>query len=101
MPDRLPPPVTNPLARLLAALVAVLALVGAFFFGLVVLALAVGLGLLAWLALGLRMWWLRRQLGKGRGAPGGPHAGPGAREERPRGQVIDADYEVVSRKEDD
>lgn len=99
MPDRLPPPSNNPLARLLAALVAVLALVGAFFFGLVVLALAVGLGLLAWLALALRMWWLRRRLGAGPGA--GP---PGAQDRqagRREGQVIDADYEVVSRKEED
>lgn len=101
MPDRLPPPVTNPLARLLAALAAVVALVAAFFFGLVVLALAVGLGLLAWLALGLRVWWLRRQLGGGRAAPGKPDPGPGAREEPRKGQVIDADYEVVSRKKDD
>lgn len=99
MPDRLPPPATNPLARLFAALVAVLALVGAFFFGLVVLALAVGLGLLAWLALALRMWWLRRQLGAGPDTgPGAGPAGPGGKRE---GQVIDADYEVLSRKEED
>ncbi|MGK2924028.1 MAG: hypothetical protein ACSLE2_00250 [Lysobacterales bacterium] len=82
MPYRLPPPSMNPLSRILASLLAVLAVVGAFFFGLVVLALAVGLGLLAWLGLVLRMWWLRRRLG-------------GTKDD-----VIEADYEVVSRRKD-
>jgi uncharacterized iron-regulated membrane protein len=89
----------NPLARILAASLTLLALAGAFFFGLVVLALAVGLGLLAWSALALRLWWLRRQ-GGGRdwdGAAGNDtRVGPAARQ----GQVIDADYEVLSRRDD-
>ena len=94
MADRLPPPPLNPLARVLAGLLAALALAAAFFFGLVVLALAVGLGLLAWLALTLRVWWLRRQ--------GGDRAGSGGRPEADarRGEVIEADYEVVSRRDD-
>jgi hypothetical protein len=84
----------NPLSRILAALGAVVVLVGAVFFGLVVLALAIGLGLLAWLAFSLRLWWLRRQMKDAAGDSGGSG--------RPReGQVIDADYEVVSRKEED
>ena len=90
----------NPLSRILASLLAVLAVVGAFFFGLVVLALAVGLGLLAWLGLTLRMWWLRRRLG-GRAAEGPAEAGPGTA--GPNGReddVIEADYEVVSRRKD-
>jgi hypothetical protein len=47
------------------------------------------------------MWWLRRQMAAQR-AGGGPHAsaGPGHAETR-RGDVIDADYEVLSRREDD
>jgi hypothetical protein len=94
VPDRLPPPPLNPLARVLAGLLAVLALAGAFFFGLVVLALAVGLGLLAWLAFALRVWWLRRQ---GRDKASG---GSGAKAKVRRGEVIEADYEVVSRRDD-
>ena len=91
----------NPLSRLLAGVVALLAVVGAFFFGFFVLMLALGLGALAWLILSLRMWWLRRQMAA-RHPHGGPHAsaGPGSAESR-RGDVIDADYEVLSRREDD
>ena len=86
----------NPVSRILATLGALVLLVGAVFFGLVVLALAIGLGLLAWLALNLRLWWLRRQVKDADVA--GDRNGSG----RPReGQVIDADYEVVSRKEED
>lgn len=109
MPDRLTPPPVNPLSRLLAGLLAVAALVGAFFFGLVVLALAAGLGLLAWLALTLRLWWLRRQIARAGGAPGGASPFRGASGDRAQdsrdaaesGNVIDADYEVVSRDRDD
>jgi uncharacterized iron-regulated membrane protein len=90
----------NPLSRILAGLLGVLALVGAFFFGLVVLAVAIGLGVLAWLFVALRMWWLRRrwqgQSGPG-GAPGPPRPGASAQRET---DVIDADYEVVSRQDE-
>ena len=91
----------NPVSRLLAALVAVLAVIGAFFFGFFVLMLALGIGAVAWLVLALRMWWLRRHLAArypdgGPRVPGGPESS-GSR----RGDVIDADYEVVSRREDD
>ena len=67
-------------------------LVGAVFFGLVVLALFIGLGLLAWVAFNLRLWWLRRKMRNDRSVD---------REAAREGQVIDADYEVVSRKEEE
>jgi hypothetical protein len=81
----------NPLSRLLAALVAALVLVGAFFFGLVVLALIVGLGLVFWLGLRVRLWWLRRHLPPAEVPSDGK---PG------EGEVIDAEYTVVSKKRD-
>ncbi len=84
------PPPMNPLARLLAGILAVLALVGAFFFGLFVLIAAVGVGLLAWLSLWLRMWWLRRKR---------PADRPGTGERT--GDVIDAEYTVVSRRDEE
>ncbi len=69
MPYYISPPPMNPLSRLLAAILAVLAMVGAFFFGVFVLAFAAGIGLIAWLAFSVRLWWLRKK-----GAIGG--AGP-------------------------
>jgi hypothetical protein len=92
----------NPLSRLLTGLLAVLALVGAFFFGLVVLALALGLGLLAWLALTLRLWWLRRRTSRAEYAASGDPQSTSARDPAGgKGQIIDADYEVVARDQDD
>jgi len=90
----------NPVTRIVAGLLGALALVGAFFFGLVVLAVAIGLGVLAWLFVTLRMWWLRRrwQSQVEAGAATGP-ARPGPSGHR-ESEVIEADYEVVSRRED-
>ena len=94
----LAPPPLNPFARILAGLVAVAAVIAAFFFGLVILAVAVGLGVLAWLALSVRLWWLRRRLRDGRGTGRAGTAGPGTGRDS---DAIDAEYEVVSRREDD
>ena len=90
MQYQIAPPPMNPLARLLAGVLAVLALVGAFFFGLFILAFAVGLGLVAWLALWIRMWWL------GRNRPvETPRTGDRS------DNVIDAEYTVVSRRDEE
>jgi hypothetical protein len=72
----------SPLARLLAAVLGILAVIGAFFFGLFILAVAVGLGALAWIGLSVRGWWLRRQMSG-----------------QPSEEVIEAEYTVVSRRE--
>ncbi len=104
MPNYITPPPMNTLSRLVAALLAVLALVGAFFFGIFVLVLAAGLGLAAWLYLTLRLWWFRR---KG-GAPGTEQEGfetmfrkAGQPPGKESGKVIDAEYTVVSREDDE
>ncbi len=81
----------NPLSRALAAVTAVLALVAAFFFGLIVLALAVGIGLLFWLGIRLRLWWMMRQLPPRDAAP--VHTSE-------KGDVIEAEYTVISSDED-
>lgn len=98
MPYYIAPPPMNPLTRLLTALVGVLALVGAFFFGIFIFAIAIALGLIAWLAFTVRVWWLRRKMGPGQAAPGGP----AQRQKTGQSQAgdddaIDAEYEVVSR----
>lgn len=98
------PPPMNPLSRLLAGLVAVLALAGALFFGIFILALVVGVGLIAWVVLWLRMWWIRRKLPRGgRDQDHTVRAGSGAAGDSTEreGEVIDAEYEVVSRDDHD
>lgn len=97
----LPPGSGNPLNRIVAGLSAVLVMVVAVFFGMVFLAAAVGLALLGWLALNLRIAWLRRQM-RNRGGVGHSSAGQaGMAPDTNHGHVIDADYEVISRGEDD
>ena len=81
----------NPVARILAALLAVLAFAGAFFFGLIILAVVVGLGLLLWLGIRLRMWWIMRHAPQSRTSTSVP---PSSNE------VIDAEYTVVSKEQD-
>ena len=81
----------NPLSRALAAVTAVLALVAAFFFGLIVLALAVGIGMAFWLGVRLRLWWMRRHL---------PPVDPAPSSTPKKGEVIDGEYTVVSRRKD-
>jgi type IV secretory pathway TrbD component len=81
----------NPFSRALAVVTAVLALAAAFFFGLIVLALAVGFGLLFWLVFRIRMWWIRRHLPP-------IEAKPETRQNQD--EVIEAEYTVISRRSD-
>jgi len=100
----LSPPPMNPLSRLLAGLLAVLALVGAFFFGIFVLALVVGVGLIAWLVLWIRMLWIRRKMPAADFRTGADHRedpASGARSSAGEGEVIDAEYTVVSRRDEE
>lgn len=104
MQNYLGPPPMNPLSRLLAGILAVLALAGALFFGVFILALVVGLGLIAWIVFRVRMWWIGRKLPLG--ATGGGAAGVhGHRTESgsgdQEGEIIDAEYTVVSRQDED
>ena len=100
MPHYFSPPPMNPLSRILAGLFAVLALVGALFFGVFILVLAVGLGVLAWLVLTLRMWWLRRGRHGQAAGRGQDHVVREGGVENHGDDVIEADYEVISRRED-
>ncbi len=72
-------------------MLAVLAVVGAVFFGLIVLVVVFGLGLLLWLGIRLRMWWILRNQPRTQAAPD---------PQGEAGEVIDAEYTVVSRKPD-
>jgi hypothetical protein len=86
MQNYISPPPMNPLSRLLAGILAVLALAGAFFFGVFVLVFAIGLGLVAWLFFWIRMWWMRRT---------------GIRPVDQKGEIIDAEYTVISKQDEE
>lgn len=103
MQYQLGPPPMNPLARLLAAIVGAVALVGAFFFGFFILIAVVTLGLVAWLVIWLRVWWIKRKLASAGGTPppGFGEVPPGRADgDKQSGDVLDAEYEVVSRSEE-
>jgi len=83
------PPPLNPVSRLLTALLAVLVLTGAFFFGLAVLSVLVAVFSVFALILYVRGRWLGRGHGTAR-----PHRSGTSSDET----VIDAEYTVISRK---
>ena len=58
MPLYITPPPTNPLVRILMAVVGLLVLVGSFMLGLVAIAVVAGLGLLAGAISWLRVAWM-------------------------------------------
>lgn len=79
----------NPFTRVLAALVGALALAGAFFFGIILFAVILGLGLLFWLGLRLRMWWLMRNF---------PDAGKPEQAASSGDGAIEGEFTVVSKE---
>jgi len=91
MPYYISPPPQNPLTRIIAAVIAVVTLVGALMLGMVALLVVAGLGLVAGLALWLRVSWIKHRLRKSGVDPG---ASFGTQEKS--GDVIDAEYTVVS-----
>jgi hypothetical protein len=81
----------NPVTRIVAALLAVVCLIGAFFFGLVILAILAVLIAAFSLVFWLRAWWLNRHA---------PQA-TAQREFRSAPEdVIEAEYTVVSERRD-
>ncbi len=87
------PPPGNPLIRVLTAIAGLLVVAGAFMLGIVTLAIVVGIGLLVWLGIWLRVLWGGHRR-RHRGEPG-----PGAGRPDPD-QVIETEYTVVSRRQD-
>jgi hypothetical protein len=88
-----PPPPRNPLTRIVAAIIAVLSLVGALMLGAVALFFVLGAGAIAAIALWLRVAWIKRKLRQsGVDFPTTPDP------EQDSGQVIEAEYTVVTKK---
>ena len=96
---RLGPPPMNPITRILAGLFGLVALVGAFFFGFLILAVAVAVGMAAWIAIRLRIWWLGRRAGTA-GAQRGPAPGESAGRGDGGSSVIEGEYKVLSSRKD-
>ena len=94
MPYYISPPPQNPLTRIIAAIITVFALVGAFIIGAAALLVVAGLGLIAGLALWARVAWVKHRLKKS-----GVDLGARPIPKKESGDVIDAEYTVVSVQE--
>jgi hypothetical protein len=93
---------TNPLTRLLAALVGVLVIVGAVFFGLIVLGFVMGAGLLIWMGMWIRLRWLRYRHGSADWSTivGSVQGAPQDKTQQTEGETIEAEYTVISSRDD-
>ena len=97
MQNYLNSPPMNPLTRFFAAVAGAVVLTGALFFGLFIFLGSLALGLIAWISLWVRAWWLGRSgVTSHSDAEGHPRAGGAERSV----EVIEAEYTVVSRRED-
>jgi hypothetical protein len=87
--------------RIVTGIVAALALVGLFMVGMVALAVAAGIVLIAGLAIWLRVAWIKRKLRRS-GVDLESHIrSSGVRQSDVSGQVIEAEYTVISDNEDE
>ena len=97
MPYYISPPPQGPLTRIIAAIVTVFALIGAFMIGMAALLVVGGIALVAGLVIWLRVLWIKHQLRKS-----GVDLDAGLRTNTPQesGHVIEAEYTVVSKGDD-
>ena len=91
MPQYISPPPQNPLTKIIAAVIAAFALVGSFMIGIAALLVVACVGLVVGIAIWLRIVWLKRRFRKSGVVFGAP-----VDMSREPGQVIDAEYTVVS-----
>jgi hypothetical protein len=96
MPIYISPPPQNPLTRIIAGIIAVFVLIGTFTIGMVAFLVVAGIGLIAGIALWLRISWIKHRLRKS-----GVDMGAGVDIPRQSGHVIDAEYTVVSDTQED
>ena len=74
-------------------------MIGAFMLGFVAIVVALGVGLLVWIGIYIRIWWAKRQLTRHGIDPAS--AGPFVdRSQHRRGNSLEAEYEVISKKQD-
>ena len=82
-------PAMSPFSRIVASIVGVLVVAGAIVFGFFVLAVVAVLGLLLWIGMVIRGWWLRRK-GVETPTPVSENSS----------DSIEAEYTVISRRRD-
>jgi len=86
--------------RIITGIIAVLTLAGAFMIGMVALLVVAGVGLIVGFAIWLRVAWIKRQLRKS-GIDLGAGINPSAvRPTQESGQVLEAEYTVISEREE-
>ena len=88
------------MTRIVAGIIAVLMLIGGFMIGMVALLVVAGVGLIAGIAIWLRVIWIKRQLRKSGidlNAAFNPSAATRTKESS---QVIEAEYTVISEREE-
>ena len=95
MPYYISPPPQSPLTRIIAAIIAAFALVGAFMIGMAALLVVAGVGAIAAIAIWLRVAWIKRRLRKE-----GINLNSGEETSQTSGHVIDAEYTVISDQQD-
>jgi hypothetical protein len=96
MPLYINPPPQNPFSKIIAAIIATFVLVGSFMIGIAALVAVACVGLVVGIAIWLRVAWIKRRFRKSGVVFGAP-----VDMSREPGQVIDAEYTVVSDKEND
>jgi len=82
----------NPVVQVAGLIVGGLVAIGAILLGAVVLSLALGLAVFAGLILFVRIWWLKRRLGR---ASAGPDADADA---GAGGEIVGVEYTVVKER---
>jgi len=100
MPYYISPPPQGPLTRIIAGILAVFTLIGAFMIGMVALLVIAGVGLIAGIAIWMRIAWVKRQLRKSGFGPGATINPSAATSAEQSSQVIDAEYTVISEREE-
>jgi purine-cytosine permease-like protein len=100
MPFYISPPPRNPVTGVIAGIFGILVMAGAFMLGFVALIIALGVGLVIWTGIYLRIWFVRRRMARDGVDPADlnpfkPNPDPG------RQDSLDAEYTVVSTEKDD
>ena len=98
MPYYISPPPQNPFTRLIAAVIAVFVLVGSFMIGFAALLVVAAVGLVLAIAIWIRVAWIRHRMKK-EGV--NFQTSPFNRPPQDDGNIIDAEYTVVSEKDEE